>query len=94
MCYTPYNEIPHEKIVSLPMNDDLKLLIKIGHDKEKQITNDLFDEVYEHGLDPLVSTLATMNDGDLSRVLSHIVKEVKIEKSRLETESKKNKKNV
>jgi len=93
MCYTPYNEVPHEKIISEPMNDLLKLLIKSGHDKEKQITSDLFDEVYEWGLDPLTDTLATMSDGDLSRVLNYIVKDVKVKKSKLETEAKKNKKN-
>lgn len=70
-----YNEVKHEKIVSdKKTNDLLTLLIKQGHEKEKETAELLLDKVY---LSSLTDMFATMPEAELMRTINYITRETK-----------------
>lgn len=73
-----YNEIKHEKVISDKKNNELLTsLIKLGHDKEKEVAELLMGKTY---LNSLTDMLATTTEADLSKLINYIVRETKRKK--------------
>lgn len=68
---------------------ELIKMISYGHDKENQMTVEVFNESYSTGIEPLIKTLSTLTEATLSHVLNTIVRQTKVMKAELDAQKKK-----